>query len=67
MKVKLKTLMAGPRGIYQRGSIIETDKGTAQHLVETGQGVIVGGDAEERPTVSEAATDAETATKRRVR
>jgi hypothetical protein len=36
MKVKLKTLMAGPEGVFQPGSVIDIDMDEADSLVAAG-------------------------------
>ena len=37
MKVKLKTIMAGPNGCHSAGSIVDVPEGEARYLVETNQ------------------------------
>ena len=36
MKVKLKTLMAGPEGVFQSGSVIDLDIDEADSLIAAG-------------------------------
>lgn len=37
MKVKLKTIMAGPEGTAQPGQVVDVPEGEARYLVETNQ------------------------------
>lgn len=37
VKVKLKTLMAGPKGTFARGSVVQLPAADADHLVLSGQ------------------------------
>jgi hypothetical protein len=36
MKVRLKTLMAGPEGVFQPGSVVDLDAEQAEALVSSG-------------------------------
>ena len=37
MRIRLKTLMAGPEGVFQPGSVIDVDSGEAGALVSSGR------------------------------
>ncbi len=41
MKVRMRTLMAGERGVTQPGEIVDVDRKTAKALLESKQAVLV--------------------------
>lgn len=62
MKVRVRGVAAGPRGVVQAGGLLDTTDEGGAHLVATGQGDAIGAPEPERPTRRRGGKRAETAT-----